>query len=121
MESGAHDRETALQLIAEQAMAFTRAAGAAIALSEGDAMICVASAGPDAPPLGTPIQVGSGFSGECIRTGRSLRCDDSETDDRVDREGCRALGIRSMVAVPIRRGHRVAGLLEVFAARPLRF
>ena len=121
VESGTQDREIALQLIAEQAMAFTRAAGAAIALSEGDAMLCVASAGPDAPSLGTTIQVGSGFSGECIRTGRSLRCDDSETDDRVDREGCRALGIRSMVAVPIRRGHRVTGLLEVFAARPFAF
>jgi hypothetical protein len=121
VESGTQDREIALQLIAEQAMAFTRAAGAAIALSEGDAMLCVARAGPDAPSLGTTIQVGSGFSGECIRTGRSLRCDDSETDDRVDREGCRALGIRSMVAVPIRRGHRVTGLLEVFAARPFAF
>jgi hypothetical protein len=121
VESATQDREVALQLIAEQAMAFTRAAGAAIALSEGDAMLCVASAGPDAPSLGTTIQVGSGFSGECIRTGRSLRCDDSETDDRVDREGCRTLGIRSMVAVPIRRGHRVTGLLEVFAAQPFAF
>ena len=73
------------------------------------------------PLLGHAVQVGSGFSGECVRTGRSLRCDDSETDDRVDREGCRALGIRSMVAVPIRRGNRVAGLLEVFAAQPYAF
>jgi len=121
VESGPQDREIALQLIAEQAMAFTRAAGAAIALSEGDAMLCVASAGSDAPSLGTTIQAGSGFSGECIRTGRSLRCDDSETDERVDREGCRALGIRSMVAVPIRQGHRVTGLLEVFAAQPFAF
>jgi hypothetical protein len=65
--------------------------------------------------------VGSGFSGECVRTGRSLRCDDSEIDDRVDRAGCKALGIRSMVAVPIRSGSKVAGLLEVFSSQPYAF
>jgi hypothetical protein len=121
VESGVYDREAALQVIAEQAQAFTRAAGAAIALSQNNAMICVARAGSDAPPLGAPFQVGSGFSGECVRTGRSLRCDDSETDDRVDRQSCRVLGIRSIVAVPIRRGNGVAGLLEVFAAQPYAF
>ena len=67
------------------------------------------------------LQVGSGFSGECVRTGRSLRCDDSETDDRVDRDGCRALGIRSMIAVPIRVGNKVSGLLEVFSPQPYAF
>ena len=84
-------------------------------------MVCLASAGSDAPPFGTRLHVGSGFSGECVRTGRSLRCDDSETDDRVDREGCKALGIRSMVAVPIRPGNKVAGLLEVFSPQPYAF
>src|SRR4029077_16009214 len=84
-------------------------------------MTCVASAGDDAPPVRSRLQVGSGFSGECVRTGRSLRCDDSETDDRVDRAGCKALGIRSMVAVPIRSGSKVAGLLEVFSSQPYAF
>ena len=117
------DRETTLQLIAERALSLTRATGAAIALSEGNdrEMTCVASAGSDAPPVGTRLQVSSGFSGECVRTGRSLRCDDSETDDRVDRAGCKALGIRSMVAVPIRSGTKVAGLLEVFSSQAYAF
>ena len=117
------DRETTLQLVAEQALALTRATGAALALSEGNdrEMTCVASAGSDAPSVGARLQVGSGFSGECVRTGRSLRCDDSETDDRVDRAGCKALGIRSMVAVPIRSGSKVAGLLEVFSSQPYAF
>jgi TPR repeat protein len=109
------DLDTALQLVAERAQSFTRASGAAIALSQGPEMICVASAGTDAPGLGTRLQVGEGFSGECARTGRLLRCDDTETDLRVDRESCRALGIRSMVAVPIRMGEQVLGLLEVFS------
>jgi hypothetical protein len=50
-----------------------------------------------------------------------LRCDDSETDDRVDREGCKSLGIRSLVAVPIRQGSKVVGLLEVFSPQPYAF
>ncbi len=81
-------------------------------------MICRASAGPSAPPVGATLQVGSGFSGECVRTGKMLRCDDAETDERVDRESCRALGIRSMLAAPIRLGEKVIGLLEVFSAEP---
>jgi GAF domain/PilZ domain/Sel1 repeat len=123
VESIGFDRETALQSIAERALSLTRATGAAIALSQGNdnEMTCVASAGSDAPPVGSRLQVGSGFSGECVRTGRSLRCDDSETDDRVDRAGCKALGIRSLVAVPIRTGTKVAGLLEVFSPQPYAF
>jgi len=108
-------------LMAEQALVLTRATGAAIALSVGDEMICQASAGSDAPPLGMRLQASSGFSGECVRTGRCLRCDDSETDDRVDRESCRALGVRSIVAVPIRPASRVAGLLEVFSSQSYAF
>ena len=107
--------------MAERALTLTRATGAAIALSTGEEMICEASAGSDAPPVGSRLQASSGFSGECVRTGRSLRCDDSETDDRVDRAGCRALGVRSIVAVPIRRGNRVAGLIEVFSSQPFAF
>ena len=63
-------------------------------------MVCRASSGPDAPPVGARLQVGSGFSGECVKTGTLLRCNDTEADSRVDRENCRALGIRSMLAVP---------------------
>ena len=70
---------------------------------------------------GHGFRSGSGFSGECVRTGRSLRCDDSETDDRVDRAGCKSLGIRSLVAVPIRQGSKVTGLLEVFSPQPYAF
>ena len=41
-----------------------------------------------------------------MRTGKILRCDDTETDERVDPESCRALGIRSMLASPIRSGEK---------------
>jgi hypothetical protein len=112
------DLDVSLQVIAERALTFTRATGAAIALLRGEQMICLASAGRDAPGLGARLQVGSGLSGECVRTGRLLRCDDSETDPTVDRESCRMLGVRSMIAVPICSGDVVIGLLEVFSPKP---
>jgi TPR repeat protein len=90
-------------------------------LTEGPIMICRASAGDDAPGPGTRFSIGTGFSGECVRTGQLLRCDDSETDPFVDRESCRLLGIRSIIAVPIRWDDAVIGILEVFAPEPYAF
>jgi len=115
------DLDGALGLLAQRAQTFTRATGAAIALTEGSSMICRASAGQDAPALGARFSSGSGFSGECVRTGQTLRCEDSETDPVVDRESCRLLGIRSMVAVPIRWDDAVIGILEVFSPEPYAF
>ena len=109
------DLDVALQLVVERALSISRATGAAIALLDEEAMVCRASAGSDAPDIGVRLQIGSGFSAECVRTGRLLRCDDSENDSRVDRESCRALGIRSMIAIPLRSGERVIGLLELFS------
>jgi len=121
VDSLGSDLEGALQLLAQRAQTFTRATGAAIALTEGSSMVCRASAGDAAPGLGVRFSVGSGFSGECVRTGQLLRCEDSETDPVVDRESCRLLGIRSMIAVPIRWGDAVIGLLEVFSPEPYAF
>jgi putative methionine-R-sulfoxide reductase with GAF domain len=122
-ESLGSDLEALLALVASRSQSLLRASGAAIALAGKDAgtMICRASAGPSAPPLGATLQVGSGFSGECVRTGKMLRCDDAETDERVDRESCHDLGIRSMLAAPLRLRERVVGLLEVFSSEPNAF
>ena len=117
------DLAAVLQLVAARAQTLVRASGAAIALGDKnpDFMICRASAGPDAPPVGARLQVGSGFSGECVKTGRLLLCDDAELDARVDRESCRALGIRSILAAPVRVGEKSLGLLETFSPQPTTF
>jgi len=123
-ESLGSDLAAVLSLVAARSRSLLRASGAAIALAGKDdgndarTMTCRASAGLSAPPVGATLRAGSGFSGECVRTGRLLRCDDTETDERVDGQSCRALGIRSMLAAPVRLGERVIGLLEVFAAQP---
>lgn len=123
VEALGRDLAGALQLLAERSQTLVHASGAAIALIDKDPafLVCRASSGPDAPPIGARLQSGSGFSGECVKTGKVLRCDDAETDTRVDRESCRALGIRSMLAVPIRVGEKSIGILEVFSAQPNAF
>jgi putative methionine-R-sulfoxide reductase with GAF domain len=121
VEALGSDNNAALQLIAERVQSLTKATGAAIALSEGAVMVCRASSGSDAPGLGSGLDVGSGFSGQCVRTGKLLQCEDSEEDPRVDRESCRSLGIRSMLAVPVFWEGQVVGLLEIFAPVPRAF
>jgi putative methionine-R-sulfoxide reductase with GAF domain len=120
VEAVGPDRNAALELITRRAQNFTRANGAALALAEGEEMVCRASV-DDAPPAGTHFRIGSGFSGECVRSGSPLRCDDSETDPRVDRFSCRCLGIRAILAVPIRTSSAIIGLLEVFSRHPHAF
>ncbi len=123
VESLGSDLEAVLALITARSQSLLHASGAACALvgKDEDAMICRASAGPGAPPVGATLQVGSGFSGECVRTATPLICVDAETDGRVDRESCRALGIRSILAAPVCMGGKAIGLLEVFSEQPRAF
>jgi putative methionine-R-sulfoxide reductase with GAF domain len=116
-EMAQRDLEAALQLLAERAQYITGASGAAIALLEDSGMICRASAGPSAPELGAEVQMKSGLTGESVRTRQVLRCDDAETDSRVNRESCRALGIKSVMVVPLIREKEVIGVFELLADR----
>jgi N-acetylmuramoyl-L-alanine amidase/putative methionine-R-sulfoxide reductase with GAF domain len=110
-----------LQLVAERARTITGADGVAIALAENDAIVCRASAGKIVPDAGVRLDPHSGFSGACLSSGNVVRCDDSDTDDRVNPEACRRLGARSMVAVPLSAKQTVIGLLEAFSSDPYGF
>ena len=103
-EMAQRDLSATLQLLAERAQYITGASGTAIALRDHEEMVCRASAGPSAPEVGAQLQVNSGLSGERVRTRQTLRCDDAFTDERVNRESCEALGIRSVVEMPLIAG-----------------
>ena len=115
------DLSASLRLIGERARSLTRGSGAAIALAHKGLVMCRASVGNSAPALGTRLDVNSGLSGECFRKGKTLRCDDAANDPRVDLETCRKLGVRSIVAAPVRFERDTVGLLMVFAPEPFNF
>src|SRR5215469_9259421 len=117
------DLEAALQLLAERAQYITGASGAAIALrrDQRNDMLCRASVGTNAPGLGALLSTESGLSGESVRTRSPLRCDDTERDPRVNREGCRALGIASVAVMPIVRDDQVLGVFELFSGNAAAF
>jgi len=110
-----------LQLVSERAVSITGADGVAIGLAQDNAIVCRASAGRISPDPGMKIDSDSGFSGECLRSGQTIRCNDSETDARVDAKVCRTLGTRSMIAVPLAAKQRVVGLLEAFSTEAYGF
>ncbi|QNP40581.1 sensor domain-containing diguanylate cyclase [Lysobacter solisilvae (ex Woo and Kim 2020)] len=110
-----------MALVAERTQALTRAAGAVIELAEGDDMVYRASSGIAESYLGLRLKRDNSLSGLCIRLGHPLRCDDSETDPRVDREACRRIGLRSMIVVPLRHHDQVVGVLKVLSVEPTAF
>lgn len=115
------DVDEVLHLITERSLSLTGATGAALASLTDDKMICRARAGDPAPPLGAAVDVKQGLSGECVRSGLLVSCDDMENDARVHPEIGRALGIGSLMASPIVSDFRVVGLLEVFSPHPHSF
>ena len=120
--AGELELPAALTLIAKRAQGITQASGTAIALGTPASAICVAKSGTLAPGLGTIIEGGQGLSGECLRTGAVVRCDDVESDPRVDRENCRRIGIRSALLVPFHDAQAaVMGMLGVFSDRTSAF
>ena len=115
------DLDAALNLIASRACSITRGTGAAVALIDDTGMTCRAVAGTNVPPIGALVDVENGFTGECVRAGRGLRCDNADSDSRVDAEACRRLGIRSILAAPVLYERDLVGLVEVFAVWPYAF
>jgi TonB family protein len=110
-----------LNEIVEHARLATGATAAAIALTRGDEIVCRATTGSNAPDLGVRLDVDSGLSGACVKSKQWQRCDDSETDSRVDAGICRDLGVRSILVFPVVREEKLLGVFEIFSPRPNAF
>ncbi|MGH9551827.1 MAG: GAF domain-containing protein [Terriglobales bacterium] len=120
-EMAQRDLDATLQLLAERAQYITGASGAAIALRQGESMVCCASAGPSAPEMGAHLQIDSGLSAESVRSRKILICEDAENDPRVNRDSCRTFGIASVVVMPLVREEEVYGVFELLSGRPRAF
>jgi diguanylate cyclase (GGDEF)-like protein len=109
------DLSGVMNLVTQRAQLLTGASGAVIELAEGSEMVYRATAGMAEPQLGLRLNRAGSMSGLCVETRQILRCDDSDTDNRVDREACRKVGLRSMLVVPLNHLDSTVGVLKVLA------
>ncbi|GAB6089365.1 diguanylate cyclase domain-containing protein [Spirochaeta dissipatitropha] len=111
------DFEKLAFLIADRSMDITDSDGAVVELLEEDELVYRATAGIADKQLGLRLKSHGSLSGFCARTSEPQKCDDSETDQRVDRIACRKVGLRSMLLVPLVFGETSIGVLKVFSSR----
>lgn len=111
-------RDLILHQLAEKACSAAQAASSAIALCDGNEIVCRAAYGESAPELGLRIDARRGLTGECIRQRKTQFSEDCSRDPRVDGEACRLLGVRSFIVVPLARAGDLLGVLEVFFDTP---
>ena len=110
-----------MALVTEHAQRLTRASGAVIELAEDEDMVYRAASGIAARQLGLRLKRSSSLSGMCVEQRAILLCTDSEIDDRVDREACRRVGLRSMLTVPLNHLDTTVGALKVMSAEVAAF
>jgi PAS domain S-box-containing protein len=111
------DSQTVMRVIAERSRGLTGASGAVIEAIEGEDLVPVVHIGTEAPRL----KLATSLSGICVRTGELQRSDDTFNDPRVAHQAYQALGIHSLLVVPLRDEHRTLGVLKVVSPRPRAF
>ncbi len=115
------DFERVLQVIVELSAEITGGTGAVIELVDGDELVYRAASGTAAKHVGLYLPIEGSLSGQVVRERAVLHCEDSETDDRVDREACRMIGVRSMIIAPLLHGNQVDGVLKTLSDKPNAF
>lgn len=110
-----------MDVVVRCAARLTNADAAVVELHEGDDMVYRAGSGSASAHVGLRLGVHSSLSGLCVRLDQTLRCDDSESDPRVDRDACRRVGARSMLVAPLRHRGMAIGALKVYAGRAAAF
>jgi len=104
-----------------RAAALTDADGAVIELLEGSDVVYRAACGIAEPQLGLRMPVKASLSGLVLTSKQAAICNDSETDERVNREACRRVGLRAMAIVPLLFGDQVGGVLKLAWREPRAF
>jgi len=110
-----------IALVADSVRELTNADGAFVELAEGEDMVYRAASGASTSLLGLRLPRRGSLSGLCVETGETLECEDSEADNRVDREACRKVGLRSMVVVPLKHAGASVGVLKISSVQVARF
>jgi diguanylate cyclase (GGDEF)-like protein len=110
------DLDAVLAAVVQEASRLTGADAAVVEIPDGDELVYRAASGTAEAFVGLRLPNATAISGLALRTGETLVCDDSETDERVDLEACRRVGARSLVVVPLRHDAQTSGVLKAYRA-----
>jgi PAS domain S-box-containing protein len=113
--------DEAMSLMAERASALTGASASTVELVEGDDLVYRAATGMMGGVLGQRLRRDRSLSGRAVETGEVLFSEDSESDPRADGAAVRRLGVRAMIAAPLRIDDAFVGVLKVLSDRPRAF
>ncbi|HEV2474121.1 MAG TPA: CHASE3 domain-containing protein, partial [Chthonomonadales bacterium] len=103
--------EAIMELVTRRTQKLVNADAAIVELADGDQLVNRAASGAIGDTSAANLSIDRELSGASVRTGQIQICDDSETDDQVDRAACAEAGIRSIVVVPFRLGGEVGGVI----------
>ena len=121
LAEGELDLASVRQRIVDVALRTTGAEGAVLEEPIGRELVNRAVAGRARDHLGLRVAVADSLSGLCYRELRTIACEDTARDERVDARAAEAVEFRSGVLVPLTQGYRCFGVLKVYAAEPGRF
>lgn len=116
-----NDLSAVMDLASSTAVALTKADGAVVELLEGDDIVYRSACGIAERQLGLRMPVANSLSGFCLTNRIAATCTDSETDDRVNREACRKVGLRAMTIVPLIADGQAVAVMKLIWVRPHAF
>lgn len=116
------DSVALMQRVADEAMTLIEGAeGVLVGLVRDDWLTFECAAGYLEEQIGKRAPMDGSLSGLAIRMCETLRCDDAESDSRVELDLCHAFRVVSTICVPLVRSHHAVGILSVSSSRPHAF
>jgi len=112
--------ESLLTGIAEACGRVFGASSVSFRLVEGDELVDCADWGSHDAPIPKRLKIGESLSGMVAATSEPIVVQDPGTDPRVDpihRESYRRAGVRAFLAVPVKTGERLMGVLTIRSSR----
>jgi len=115
------DLSGAMTLIASKTQSLTGADRVSIELIEQGKLAWRAGIDASTIRLGIPQALVVSLAHECIRTGKTVRSDDTETERQVLSEGYRRLGWRSVAVAPLFHSGVTVGAVSILSTAPKAF
>ena len=110
-----------MDLVVQRTQIITNADGASVELIEKEQLVYSAASGMAERFLGLRLDIENSLSGECIKMRVPLISNDIESDERVNKNACRQIGINSMIVIPLIYNNEAVGVLKVLSAKADRF